>query len=729
MLGGKMYGRDGEEAGADTVPPLLDLLIAGLLGALLAAAPLLQNPSAYYLDDMQVQYMPTFYSIGNTLRESGTIPFLTTHSWYGGNLIGEFQYALFNPIALALFAVLPSFHTLSGGAAFLAVVFQAILSSGSLLLARNLGISRSLSFVAAVAIATNNFVFYWYASSWFPGLVSMACMVWSMAFLLRASTSAASFLGAGLATACTATAGWPHSLLTLGVFTANLVVLRALQGDSKGAHAPGLAAALGTMAAVVAIVPVFAMSPVATRVSGIYNNGFLTPDLGDILSFVNPLHRGRMLGYQGYKVDVTPFFYAAWFVLPLLCALDWQRVDWRSEPLRVVLAFSVANLALAHGPTQLGPLRYPFRFLPGFQIGVVLTCLVLSAQAGLVHPTIRRTGATAAALCVVAFQSWQTQPDFQSLWVLGALAVACAVVPFVPAGTSRALVLVSASIAVTFLVRVVVPSNASIVDWAFQRTPTGVGSLTTIPRSYELDVSGPGQRHVADRFDDFLFGQMGLALGRATVNGYSPIGHRALAERFCLQLHGWTCPDGGERALRTEPETGAPYLDLMRVERLIVERGPQLRELERVIASPWRRTDSRRFAVVYGRELPNAALPGSLAWPATGVRAEALGVATAEREALRIAQRDRAHRTLTFARTWWPGYRATFNGQSVPVRALDGLLVAVDLPEDASTGELVLSYRPPAFAASVAVSLLALFALMATTLLHARWMSPNSSSP
>lgn len=673
---------------------LRDVVLAAFGGALLAAVPLLYDSRAYYRDDMQSQYMPTFYAIGHTLLTTGTVPNITTLDWYGGNLAGEYQYGLFNPVCLSLFRLLPAFSTLQAGAAFLAVVYTAILAAGAFLLATNLGSTRALAHVAAIVLSTNQFVFYWYSSVWFPGLVSTAFMTVAMALLLRARASPGAFAGAGLFVALTVSAGWPHSVILLALFVVILAGVEIARRDYRAAAAPAAAALLGALASSVALAPLIAAKSVAVRPYGVFNDGFLTPGLGDLLSVADPLHFGRISAFFGYKSYTTPFYYAAWFLPSLACVLDFRAVDWRARGLRVASGFAVLTAFLCRGPEQIGPVRWPIRFLPAFQMSLVLAFIVAMAQAGLAPLTRRRAIVLGIVQAPMVATAWQVNPlSFSDTsGIVGIVVVSSTLFAVMPAA-HRLLFIGAISAALACVVRVLHPSNTLVADWNFVRRPEHVMSLSTVPRSYELHVSGAGVPTDAGRFDDFLFGQMGLSLGRSTINGYSPLGQRAFAERFCMQTHGWTCLDGGVRALAVEPETGRPFLELMRVDELFVERGPRLRAIRQRIGPTWRSVEERERAVVFRRELPNARLPGSVAWPTTGMVLEPSGEARAEREALRVVRRDSGTNRIVFARMFWPGYRATFAGASVPVRALAGFLVSVDLPPAPGAGELVLSFE------------------------------------
>src|SRR5947209_3497409 len=136
-----------------------DIAFSALICFLLAAVPLAFHAHPYFRDDMQAEYMPTYYVIGQSLLR-GELPLFTLHSWIGGNLAGEFQYDLFNPVMLGLFAALPLFDKLIPASAFLSMVLLAIFGSGIFAFARALQIRRDLCYVGAVAGSTNNFVFY-----------------------------------------------------------------------------------------------------------------------------------------------------------------------------------------------------------------------------------------------------------------------------------------------------------------------------------------------------------------------------------------------------------------------------------------------------------------------------------------------------------------------------------------------------------------------------------------
>ncbi len=697
---------------------IADLCGAAVIGVILAELPLLHNASAYYRDDMQAQYMPTFYAIGTTLLKEHVIPLLTTQTWYGGNLVGEYHYALFNPVELILYCLLPLFKSLSAGAAFLALVHYAIFTAGGFALARSLGISRGYAYVAAIAISTNNFVFYWYASSWFPAFSSMAFMVWAMAFLLRTEHSRGDFVGAVISTALVGTAGWPQALLALALF-ALIIALCRKTGELFYAAKPLISAGLGFGLAAVAILPVFGMGATASRADGVFNNDFMVPQLSDLLAVSLPTHLAWIFAFGGYEKLEVNLFYGAWFVMPLLFVIDWRQRISKDEQFAPVAIFALILLIAAQGPEHLGPVRWPIRWMPYFHIAAVISVIALAEKFSVAQP-IRRLPYAIGGILLMALLSIQKAPEAYWRILFGALVVcaACCVIFAWRRARAMPIFALIATVSLSLISRHGIALDMKKGNWGFEELgrPISTADLISVPPTYSLVLTGTGYRSDALRLNDFWFGNDGLVTGKPSVNGYSPLGHRGLFERFCFGTQGQVCPEAGPNALQKEPITQQPLLDLMKVGNIVAERGPLLDRFQKVVQAPWAIVQEKRTAVLFARPLPNAVLPGSLSWPTAGIVVSEQSLATATRETLSISQRDKGATPLVFARTNWPGYHATWNGHDLPLRSLGGFLVSVELPDDGSNGELILFFRPPFFEVALGLSIASLLAMIAMIL-------------
>jgi len=688
-----MCSRSSDVTGNST---LKGIFCSILIGVLVVVVNTMLNPGAFYIDDMQAQYAPTLMSIAETMRNAGEVPFLTLHNWYGGNLISEYQYALYNPIALFLIYWMPVFGGLASGAAFLGASYTAIMSGGVYFLARKMGVSNAFSYIAVFAMATNNYVFYWFSSTWLPGLVSLAFMVWAMAFCLIAHRGRMQFSACAISVWLVATAGYPYAVAVLCLFFIVHALVKAFHEDWQAFLPSMLACALGVAAAAPALFPLFGIGAFSARPEGVYNNGFLVPSLNDVISFVNPAYHGKMYAWGGYNTILMPMFYMGWFVLPMLVLFSARLLRDRNSILLVFLAAITVVLSL--GPEQVGPMRFSFRMVPYFHLFTILLALLAFSGIATSSAPRRRFVLYVGLMFLSLIMSLQSDPHnwkWPLLW-WAVLSVYGYLVFFRFSLSNRQIsVLTITMVLVIFVVtRVETPKNTNLADWGFFKKPEIGVNLTSVPKAYAVHLTGGGNYWDKARFDEMIFGQMGLVLNEPTVNGYSPIGHQVLAGQFCVKVNGLLCPEIVGKLLQRDPGTGATYADLMRVDSIIVERGDYLNLIQKLDMGHFNVVTERQRSVVYRQELANRRLPGSVSWPLAGITIASLERGSAEREKLQVSERGSGVSRIIFARTWWPGYQATFRGRTVPVEAYSGFLVSVVLPDDQSGGELVLTYTP-----------------------------------
>lgn len=699
-------------------------MLAFIMGIFVSAVPVLFHGNAYYRDDMQAQFMSMYYAIGSHVIHYHSLPILTTQSWLGGNIAGEFQYGLFNPVGMLLLCFLPLFSTLSQGAAFLAITHYGILASGSYVLARVANISRRFSFIAAFAISTNNFIFYWFASSWFPEFTSMTFMVWAMAFLLLAGQSRKCFLAAIFSTYLTITAGFPQTVLALVLFGVVHTGMSVLASRKLLSFLPLAALGLGGALALVSFMPTVAMLHTGSRESGIYNHGFLVPAIGDVLFAFSPVHPSRMFAFGGYREIPQSIFYAGWFVLPILFFINWRAV--RNLPVRIlsIIVSCVALLMLTQGPEHFGPVRFPFRFVPYFHILLIVSVFFLwdhfRAETG-IQFRLRLLWTVIALTTLMSVQQFPHRPGLIILSGL-MLAVAAKIITYKKCGTA-------AWLALTCFLSVISrvsggEYNSIIADWGAYLKNIHADNLASVPSQYSVSLlSDPFFSNDPARFGSIWFGNMGLVQGLASVNGYSPIGQRALVNDFFATVQGWTSQGAAQVGLSIDQKTGMSVFDLMRVSNVHAAIGWDADNFSRLKSSDWLVDQRTSFAVIFVHKLPNITLPGSLSWPVSGLTVEEPEAATATKETLLLKSRSDEIRDLIFARTFWPGYRATFNGVDVPVVPYRGYLLSVRLPPGHEPGVIVLSFHFPFLKFSLSIFALSILGTVLITTRRNVWPS------
>ncbi|WP_127754456.1 hypothetical protein [Devosia sp. 1566] len=672
------------------------------LGLLLGLIPVLFNHRFFLKDDMEHQFLPMFYHVGRLLR-LGEFPTLTLSSWFGSNIVSEFQFALFNPVSLALNAILPSFTDYEAGAAFLACVYYAILAPGCFVLARTFSIERGWASLLALCITSGNFLSYWGASNWFPMFSSFAWFVWAWAFLRLSLRGRRYWLGAALFCYLTITMGFPYTILLLG-FVAALHLVEQFRVDRSWVRALLSVMPLG-IALLLSALPLLALvgaSSVSSRTSTVFNNGFMMPNLADVLQVSAPLHFGFLKLWHGYGPAETPIFYVAWFLAPLAALLDWRSFNWRQPAVLSLLILGGLVVIAFQGPEEFSLLHFLLRWIPFLHLALLLLFALVVTQVGLVWSRYRLMLA-GALIGLAHLTSWQLTPGRGRVLLVSLLICVGAFGMLAMLRQRRAAMLGWAG-AVTLLLFTathgLIRQNNAFEDVNFPRySSAAADALTTdAPPAYEIVLGPAGYGTNPERAAEFVSGYIFFEQGKSRINGYSAIGHQPLTDLLCMPWNGSTCPEAATRLFAIEPETGQPFVDLFRINSIIAHRGEHLETLLPQLGSEWRLAFDGVYTQRYIRELTT--MPGSLAWASPGIAAAQTAPATFTQAKLRVANTGAEPGTLVFARAWWPGYRAELNGTPIAVRAVDGIFTAIDIAAG-SNGELRLFYAPPLLTAGL----------------------------
>jgi hypothetical protein len=159
---------------------MVQALAVAAIAAAAAALPLLVNGYFYYADDNQTYFTPMFGEIARLL-EAGEFPLSTDRVWYGGAILAEYQYGVFNPVCLLLLLIAHRFGDLAQAAAFYAIAHYAIFAAGSYVLGLALGFPRRAALTGACLAISSTWLLYWGAGNWIPALVSISYVPWCLA--------------------------------------------------------------------------------------------------------------------------------------------------------------------------------------------------------------------------------------------------------------------------------------------------------------------------------------------------------------------------------------------------------------------------------------------------------------------------------------------------------------------------------------------------------------------
>ena len=723
----------------------------GLMVVLFCRHLLQGNPGIFFNDDYQLSILPVFADVARAWHE-GHWPLLSPYSWACSNLAGEYQYGTFSVFINAVVVAVWKFSlTFAQKAAALSVTHMAVLAAGAYLLARVRKLPASLAVGVGLIASLNGWEMGWGATDWFGALAAHAWLPWCWwAFEVAFRGSSRQPSGGRSRSRGSeklrillpvpfvyllVSAGFPYTVVMLGLVTvwlaartwwesgwkwrlplvlgtgwglglllsapAWLSLLEAVHGSGRSQEGVGV----GNLAWTV---------PIQSLPGLILPNWtVLWPDFAN-----RPCIHGALELAGGFVPSVG--------LVAALACLGWVAV--RALRWDLLLLGTLLLLCLLPSP---GLFRWSFRWLPLLHLVLALAggrALHLlasrgrqkaedrAAEEGSRHwevpsgwgknPGVWAVGAV--VLTWVGMKVFRTEnpvPLTHGLapWTL-AIAVAWASVEWLP--VPHGWRLWGASLA-TF---------ASLwVTYRFANTNTGLpiypagGNLTAIAplapdRLYLSLYREPDQFYrvwqVPPDFGSVVrMGSMGMYAGVRMINGYSPIMSEGVGKLFHIETHG-NVPEAVGSRLLTEEAGASGVLERLGVDGIIVTHDYQT--LARPPDGEWEMTQSHDEGDVYERR--GEPLGTVRAWTSAGpggpsqYAAAQVKVFSETRQRVEVevnVPKGDAPGLIAFARPFFPGYRATFNGQALAVGSFRGLMPTVEVPAG-SSGRLVLQYIPRA---------------------------------
>ncbi|TQC43899.1 hypothetical protein EEB14_40495 [Rhodococcus sp. WS4] len=679
-------------------PVLLAVAVASTAGI-----PLLSNRSFYFWDDSAAAFAPGWYAIGERLL-SGSWPTLIPDMWAGGNLPAEALYGTYNPVILADSLLIASVPNLAVGITLVKMQFLAILAVGVYVVARQYGANRSMSFVAGFGMPFAGYALYFDASSWASGLIAFAWIphVW---WSTRASAQGRLNPLVPFAFGCLAmTTGNPYGVVGVAVVylavIGECVALRRYAGLARSLWI-GASVLLATL---VVYLPLAFTTAVSVRTQGgAHNDGFLRPDLGDLLNASAFSNRPDIPAF-GQPVMTVPLVYLVWFLVPLAPWIRWNslRTLGRSS-VSLILFGAVYGLVLL-GPSQLWLFRWPARLIEYGQLPVIVATAV-ALSAGLHRSRVmRRSVLTGGLLLLQFYLSWSNVPEDVGMHLVGlGIAAVLAVTTIgislrVPRALPSAL---AAGIVVVLAVQTNAwfPGNFSVTPWKFPRHIAFYedhfrnrypGTTFVIAHPEYIPSEKP-----TDQWGDILFGNVWQFAGVKAVNSYAGISYEDFVDSLCLNYYGGVeCPDAVDRLLAKAPGTSVSWLDALRLDTVVVQNsGPYggTHALDPLPAGEWQVTHDGTVTVGH-RIAPQKWPDGRLSASSRTLHVLAANAVTDTRETVVFTGSG----TATFALLAWPGWGARVDGRPVQTSASPGGLLQVKVPPTQGTSStLILEFSPP----------------------------------
>lgn len=689
-------------------------LLQGLQLLLLGRAA----PRLFWYDDAQSQFAPVMWWMGRNL-EDGRPPLLDPEQGVAGNFTADMQYGVLDPfhwLMQALAATTDDLLLLSwvyGGCCLLLLGFGAL----SVLL--HYRVTAVLAVAGALGIASSGFL-VWYGSSWWPLLWSVAWLPWL--WLGMATRRWPGALLAGVATWALLAAGNPYAV----PFALLLVLAQVweryreagsvrdlLDRDLLGravACVGGLIIALPTLLSAIELAPLLGR-PLPEKLVG--NEAFGVSNFADVA-----LGGMTLLGQTnawGGSLGLAPAMSTMIVALPLLALVSW-RSAWQAPGVptaALVLGLAAAATQL---PTVVSVFRYPLRYLTFVQIFLALLAILAVSAAPRINRA--RLRLAFALVLVQGLLAVARAPELVEWHLVALLITAASLVAavFVCRGTrGRALagvaLIMGASAGIHVAERMMESLEAR--RGAIASAPFDVGQpLRPLNEGYELGETVGEYREraysvdevvtvlyyggfPADRGWDFgvLDGSGNLFAGLRGGYGASASWQTELQKHWCRDYQGATCSD--PRALLADvPGTDSPWVDVLSADTVVFHNGAPAM-LRQHFESTWDTVDVRGPWTEYVRDDD---LPGRVTVAKDVEVRESgwfAGLAYAGRPHDRyIVSTGDSEGLLVLRIPYFEGFRATLDGQSLPVSSVDQSVLTIELPPGVRAGSLAISYAP-----------------------------------
>ncbi len=693
------------------------------------------DPLLFWNDDYQISILPVFADVARSWRE-GHWPLLSPYSWACGNLAGEYQYGTFSVFVNAL--VVAIWHlplAFPQQAAALSIAHLVVLTAGAFLLARAWRLPSALATMVAFVAALNGWMIGWGATNWFGALAAFAWLPWCWWAFERALRPGAGPLRRLMLPALfvylLVAGGFPYTVVMLALITLWLALRTGgwRQWQTLWPLAAGWVLGVGLAApAWLSLLEYMAGSDRAHK-SGLINYEWTVP-LRALPGLILPSWTVPWADFSNRLVPRAALELAGGLVP--VAALTAALLALRLRALRVLrweLLLLGALLLLCVLPSP-GVFRWSFRWLPLFHLVLALTAARgLHRLFSLRHrpvQVIENPGVWATALILgvaaagVVCAPATTSLDVPALVILTWMFVHARAAQFRNGKIWKRW----APAAVVFLSLLAayhrLPIHPGVPKYRVGENLAQPAPLAT-DRLYLSFYREPDRHYWAaqtpENFGAVLrLGSTSLFGGVHLVNGYSPIMAAGVGRLLKSETHGNLFPDTAAWLIPAEAGSDG-LLARLGVDGLIVARDYPL-PLEPPPVE-WERVHSSEEGDIFHRR--SGALADVQSWRS----AEPDGETRFALAQIRVVKNSRQRvvaqidvppggdgALLAFRRPWFPGYRATLDGESLPVGSYRGLLPTVELPAG-SRGELVLRYRPRAVVWGGALSAASLLVLIA----------------
>nr|WP_296770702.1 hypothetical protein [Rhodococcus sp. (in: high G+C Gram-positive bacteria)] len=667
------------------------------------------DPRFFYIDDTESGAVPNWLQLGRIMRE-GHFPSLVLDQWMTGNYPVEGQGGLWNPVQMAINYISPSVDNLALLATVVKLGFSIALAWGVYRVALVYGSRPAWAAVAGASAPFVGFTLFFENTSWVTALMGTAWIMNAWASSVRYARGRSGPIWPFVFLYLAISVGYVHAAVMAGVMIGSVAIgeyvfQRNWRPALRVASVGIAAAACGA----ITFLPGVLTSSVTWRSGdeGTFNDNFLTAPWSETLTASIPSSVTSIESWTG-ETTASPVTYIAWFLVPALAFIAWRKVPTALRELTAPLILLVFVLVFTAGPSDIGPIRWPARVLPFVAIIALILVTTLVSRYGTFDKIRPRLLAASLLTLVLVLRAGSSGPELFGRHVVSGVFIivvgGCALYLAHRFSTRATAALLLATIAPVAMYQVAsydppfdkwwlptsqAEAKAEFPQWQGSTLQLGDRTLTETSATSEDDPKLPWHSQV--------YGNSAKIMGLDYVNAYTPVGYLDFANLLCFEHEGSTCPDALRRVFQVDAYTGKTYADLMRLDRIVVQKNQYPLADTRQAPPGWTwvtppTEDAERQTYVLERT--DGLIPDSTGRVVATVGATAVPQSSSA-ESEHVLVSSPAGGSVVFARLAWPGYTATLNGEPLQTKGLGDIFLYVDLPPGTNDAELAITFTPP----------------------------------
>lgn len=332
------------------------------------------NKNFFFQDDAVFEMLGFFRQIGLKWIQ-GELPLIVDSMYFGGNEVIDLSRGIFLPQNILTTIIVGKFNYILLAGIILAFINLTLVSISSLSIANTLKFGKPYSYAfASLTVIQPVFLYFYLGEWWNAGNGQAWAMVSIATFLLLINNySKKNIVLNFLSVVFLLSAGWPHGLIGYLLFVVITMVydFKKIQNSKKLFYlcAPTILAFIFTS---VVYSEIIYSNDLINRIHGFYTrNRNYTPSWSTILFGFLPASYDS-LNFSGLKFVKLSLGFSTCFLPVIFFYRDIKSLWQKDINLKWFLTLIIVFFILTQMPSQFGPLRWPFRFLPFLSL---FTCM------------------------------------------------------------------------------------------------------------------------------------------------------------------------------------------------------------------------------------------------------------------------------------------------------------------------------------------------------------------